>query len=70
MDVPPGLAQHGLADLRLRYREAAALRALNAAKQVGLTGSVTPVSRAGDRRELTALIRNQGSAVAARLPQQ
>lgn len=48
-----------------RYREAAGLRALNTGKQVRLTGSVTPVSRAGDRRELTAVIRNQGSAVAA-----
>ncbi|MER8011826.1 discoidin domain-containing protein [Streptomyces sp. NPDC094149] len=48
-----------------RYREAAALRALNKAKQVRLTGSITRVTGDGDRRELTAVIRNQGSAVAA-----
>lgn len=48
-----------------RYREAAALRGLNKAKQVRLTGAITRWSRSGDRQELTAVIRNQGSAVAA-----
>ncbi|MGW1208988.1 discoidin domain-containing protein [Streptomyces sp. NPDC002499] len=48
-----------------RYRSASALQALNKAKQVKLTGGITGLSRSGDRRELTATIRNQGSAVAA-----
>ncbi|MEV7809300.1 discoidin domain-containing protein [Streptomyces flaveolus] len=48
-----------------RYREPAALRGLNKAKQVKLTGAITRWSRSGDRQELTAVIRNQGSAVAA-----
>ncbi|MGW5665795.1 discoidin domain-containing protein [Streptomyces sp. NPDC003758] len=51
-----------------RYREAAALRSLNKVKQVRLTGAITGVSAekpSGDRQELTAVIRNQGSAVAA-----
>ncbi|MFE1194018.1 discoidin domain-containing protein [Streptomyces olivaceoviridis] len=48
-----------------RYREAAALRGLNKVKQVKLTGAITGWSRSGDRQELTAVIRNQGSAVAA-----
>lgn len=48
-----------------RYREAASLRALNKAKQVRLTGSVTGLSRSGDRHSLTATLRNRGAAVAA-----
>jgi hypothetical protein len=48
-----------------RYREAASLRALNKAKQVRLTGSVTGLSRSGDRHSLTATLRNRGTAVAA-----
>jgi hypothetical protein len=48
-----------------RYREPAALRGLNQVKQVRLTGAITQVSRSLDRRELTAVVRNQGSAVAA-----
>ncbi|MBC7267230.1 MAG: discoidin domain-containing protein [Streptomyces sp.] len=48
-----------------RYREPAALRGLNKARQVRLTGAITQVSGTGDRRELTAVVRNQGSAVAA-----
>ncbi|MFD1276235.1 glycoside hydrolase family 2 protein [Streptomyces kaempferi] len=48
-----------------RYREADALRGLNKAEQVKLTGGITQVSRSGDRHELTAVIRNQGSSVAA-----
>ncbi|MFB6784979.1 discoidin domain-containing protein [Streptomyces sp. NPDC056352] len=48
-----------------RYRDPAALRALNKVKQVKLSGTVTHVSYSGTRRELIATIRNQGSAVAA-----
>jgi hypothetical protein len=48
-----------------RYRDASDLQALNKAKQVRLTGAVTQVSRSGDRQELTAIVRNTGSAVAA-----
>lgn len=48
-----------------RYREPAALRGLNKARQVRLAGAVTRASGTGDRRELTAVVRNQGSAVAA-----
>ncbi|MFD4611827.1 discoidin domain-containing protein [Streptomyces sp. NPDC058440] len=48
-----------------RYRDTSALQALNKAKQVKLTGAITKVSRSGDRHELTATVRNQGSAVAA-----
>ncbi|MFJ1870603.1 discoidin domain-containing protein [Streptomyces chartreusis] len=48
-----------------RYRDTSALRNLNKARQVKLTGDITKVSRSGDRHELTATIHNRGSAVAA-----
>ncbi|MEV7994555.1 discoidin domain-containing protein [Streptomyces sp. NPDC086077] len=48
-----------------RYREPAAMRALNEARQVKLSGAITRVSRSGSRHELTATVRNQGPAVAA-----
>ncbi|MEV6765922.1 discoidin domain-containing protein [Streptomyces sp. NPDC051105] len=48
-----------------RHREPAAMQALNKAKQVNVSGSIGQVSRAGDRHELTATVRNRGSAVAA-----
>ncbi|GAA1671266.1 discoidin domain-containing protein [Streptomyces yatensis] len=48
-----------------RYRDPAALRELNRAKQVKLTGEVAEVTRAADRHGLTARIRNRGSSVAA-----
>ncbi|MEU9963465.1 discoidin domain-containing protein [Streptomyces malaysiensis] len=48
-----------------RYRGASSLRELNKAKQVKLTGDITKVSSSGDRHEMTAVIHNRGSAVAA-----
>jgi hypothetical protein len=48
-----------------RYRTPAAMRALNGAKQVGLSASLGRITRSGSRQELTATIRNRGSAVAA-----
>ncbi|WP_210586114.1 discoidin domain-containing protein [Streptomyces sp. GESEQ-35] len=48
-----------------RYRNPAAMKALSTARQVKVSGSVGQVSRSGDRRKLTATIRNHGSAVAA-----
>lgn len=48
-----------------RYREPSAMRALNAARQVKLSGAVTRVSRSGSRYELTATVLNQGPVVAA-----
>ncbi|WP_328885697.1 discoidin domain-containing protein [Streptomyces sp. NBC_00316] len=48
-----------------RYRETADLQGLNKAKQVRLTGLTTWVKRSGERREMSAVIRNTGSAVAA-----
>ncbi|MCQ6246610.1 discoidin domain-containing protein [Streptomyces malaysiensis] len=48
-----------------RYRDTSSLRELNKAKQVKLTGDITKVSSSGDRHEMTAVIHNRGSAVAA-----
>ncbi|MPY33112.1 glycoside hydrolase [Streptomyces adustus] len=48
-----------------RYRNPSDLRALNKAKAVKLTGAITQRSRSGHRQELTAVVRNHGSAVAA-----
>ncbi|MGW3025355.1 discoidin domain-containing protein [Streptomyces sp. NPDC001221] len=48
-----------------RHREPASMQALNKVKQVDVSGSVGHVSRSGDRHELTATVRNRGSAVAA-----
>ncbi|MEU1202118.1 discoidin domain-containing protein [Streptomyces sp. NPDC005813] len=48
-----------------RYRTPGAMKSLNAVDRVRLSASVTGVSGTGDRRKLTATIRNRGSAVAA-----
>jgi hypothetical protein len=48
-----------------RYREPGAMQGLNKVKQVSVSGSIGRVSRSGDRHELTATVRNRGSAVAA-----
>ncbi|WP_030226429.1 discoidin domain-containing protein [Streptomyces sp. NRRL WC-3626] len=48
-----------------RYRDPSAMRALGRAEQVRVTGSVRRLSREGDRHELTATVRNRGTAVAA-----
>ncbi|MFJ5265307.1 discoidin domain-containing protein [Streptomyces sp. NPDC088387] len=48
-----------------RYREPAAMQGLNKVRQVTVSGSIGKVSRSGDRHELTATVRNRGSAVAA-----
>ncbi|WP_372506111.1 galactose-binding domain-containing protein [Streptomyces malaysiensis] len=48
-----------------RYRDTSSLRELNKVKQVKLTGDITKVSSSGDRHEMTAVIHNRGSAVAA-----
>ncbi|MGW3442594.1 discoidin domain-containing protein [Streptomyces sp. NPDC001076] len=48
-----------------RHRDPAALQALNKAQPVNVSVSAGPVSRSGDRRSLTATVRNRGSAVAA-----
>ncbi|MCX5355734.1 discoidin domain-containing protein [Streptomyces mirabilis] len=47
-----------------RHREPSAMRALDDVAEVRTTGRITQVSRAGDRHELTASVRNGGSAVA------
>ncbi|GAA3801851.1 discoidin domain-containing protein [Streptomyces chiangmaiensis] len=48
-----------------RHRTPAAMKALNAAEQVKLSASIQKISRSGTRHELTATVRNRGSAVAA-----
>ncbi|MFI1095319.1 discoidin domain-containing protein [Streptomyces sp. NPDC020917] len=48
-----------------RYRDAAAMRALNSAPQVKVTAELGRVTGSGDRRSATATVRNRGTAVAA-----
>ncbi|MEU6098306.1 discoidin domain-containing protein [Streptomyces sp. NPDC047079] len=48
-----------------RHRTPEAMRALNSAAQVTLSASVTRVTRTADRHQLTATVRNRGSAMAA-----
>lgn len=48
-----------------RYRTPEAMQALNKVKRVRLAATLGHVSRAGDRREVTATVRNRGTAVAA-----
>jgi hypothetical protein len=48
-----------------RYRTPAAMSALNKAAQVKLSASLGHLTRSGSRRELTATVRNRGTAVAA-----
>ncbi|MGW6258193.1 discoidin domain-containing protein [Streptomyces sp. NPDC055085] len=48
-----------------RQRTPAALKALNSARKVKLSAAVSRLSQAGARHELTATVRNRGTAVAA-----
>ncbi|MGQ5650264.1 discoidin domain-containing protein [Streptomyces sp. EKR5.2] len=48
-----------------RHRTPAAMKSLSTAKQVKLSASIEKVSRSGSRHELTATVRNRGTAVAA-----
>ncbi|MFD7994717.1 discoidin domain-containing protein [Streptomyces mexicanus] len=48
-----------------RYRTPEGMRELNRLGRVRVSASLGHVSRSGDRRELTATVRNRGSAVAA-----
>ncbi len=48
-----------------RYRETADMKALNKARTVKVTADLGHVSRSGERRTMTATIRNRGSAVAS-----